>query len=135
MHFPSSGASGVFAACADAAESARKVFRPLLRLNISRQQLEEISRYLNGAVKEIPVLDALREHREEYIYYRTDHHWTTLVAWYAYEKAAEVMGVDQASGEPPLYKASDSFEGTLASRSGYRVPADEIQIFWQQEQI
>ena len=27
----------------------------------------------------------LGDHKEEYIYYRTDHHWTTLGAWYAYE--------------------------------------------------
>ena len=32
-----------------------------------------------------PVLDA---HKEEEIYYRTDHHWTTLGAWYAYEHSA-----------------------------------------------
>lgn len=118
----------------DAAGVRPEGLPPFAPVENQREQLEEISRYLNGAVKEIPVLDALREHREEYIYYRTDHHWTTLGAWYAYEKAAEVMGLAPVSGEPPLYKASDSFEGTLASRSGYRVPADEIQIFWQQEQ-
>lgn len=27
----------------------------------------------------------LAEHKDEYIYYRTDHHWTTLGAWYAYQ--------------------------------------------------
>lgn len=118
----------------DAAGVRPEGLPPFAPVENQREQLEEISRYLNGAVKEIPVLDALREHREEYIYYRTDHHWTTLGAWYAYEKAAEVMGLAPVSGEPPLYKASDSFEGTLASRSGYHVPADEIQIFWQQEQ-
>ena len=53
-------------------ESARKVFRPLLPVENQREQLEEISRYLNGAVKEIPVFhDALREHREEYMPIRT----------------------------------------------------------------
>lgn len=118
----------------DAAGVSPEGLPPFAPVEAQKEQLEEISRYLNGAVKEIPVWDVLREHREEYIYYRTDHHWTTLGAWYACEKAVEVMGLNPVEGEPPLYTASDSFEGTLASRSGYRVPADEIQIFWPGEQ-
>ena len=35
-----------------------------------------------------PVLDA---HKEEEIYYRTDHHWTTLGAWYAYEQYTKAL--------------------------------------------
>ena len=31
----------------------------------------------------------LAEHKDEYIYYRTDHHWTTLGTWYAYQAWAE----------------------------------------------
>ena len=34
----------------------------------------------------IDVLPALTEHKEEYLYYRTDHHWTTLGAYYAYQQ-------------------------------------------------
>lgn len=29
--------------------------------------------------------ETLGSHAEEYIFYRTDHHWTDLGAWYAYE--------------------------------------------------
>ena len=35
----------------------------------------------------------LRRHREEYIYYRTDHHWTMLGAYYAYETWAKEQGL------------------------------------------
>ena len=41
---------------------------------------------VKGEIGEEHVIDlfpTLREHREEYIYYRTDHHWTTLGAYYA----------------------------------------------------
>ena len=31
----------------------------------------------------IDVLPTLTEHKGEYLYYRTDHHWTTLGAYYA----------------------------------------------------
>lgn len=39
-----------------------------------------------------PVWENLRAHREEYIYYRTDHHWTMLGAYYAYEAWARSRG-------------------------------------------
>lgn len=32
----------------------------------------------------LDLTDCLRAHQNEYIYYRTDHHWTTLGAYYAY---------------------------------------------------
>ena len=41
----------------------------------------------------IDVLPALTEHKEEYLYYRTDHHWTTLGAYYAYQQFCETLGL------------------------------------------
>lgn len=35
-------------------------------------------------VETIDILSTLKEHKDEYIYYKTDHHWTTLGAYYAY---------------------------------------------------
>ena len=35
----------------------------------------------------VDVRSALAAHSNEYIYYRTDHHWTSLGAWYAFEEA------------------------------------------------
>ena len=28
----------------------------------------------------------LNQHKNEYIYYKTDHHWTTLGAYYVYQQ-------------------------------------------------
>lgn len=42
--------------------------------------------------------DAMQSHQNEYIYYRTDHHWTTLGAYYAYKEWAEKSG--QAATKP-----------------------------------
>lgn len=38
----------------------------------------------NSGVKAVPIFDTLKSHRDEYIYFRTDHHWTALGAYYAY---------------------------------------------------
>ena len=45
------------------------------------------------AVQFLRVTDALRAHKDEYLYYRTDHHWTTLGAYYAYEQFCEAQGL------------------------------------------
>lgn len=39
----------------------------------------------------------LREHRDEYIYFRTDHHWTADGAYYSYCRLAEAAGKTPAS--------------------------------------
>lgn len=41
--------------------------------------------------------DALAAHRDEYIYFRTDHHWTALGAYYAYTAFCQAMDLDVVS--------------------------------------
>ncbi len=41
----------------------------------------------------VPVLDTLRSHNSEYLYFYTDHHWTALGAYYAYVELCKAMGV------------------------------------------
>ena len=48
----------------------------------------------NSNVKNIDIYDVLASHKDEYIYFRTDHHWTGLGAYYAYNAWAQVKGVD-----------------------------------------
>ena len=49
------------------------------------------------------------------------------------------MGLPGAENgeEKKLYPVSDSFQGTLAARSGYRVPDDTIEVYWpdQEEEL
>lgn len=72
----------------------------------------------------------LEEHREEQIYYRTDHHWTTLGAFYGYQQWTQVMDYPPRNFDPQdLETVSDSFLGTLHSRLNLPMKADEIQIF------
>ena len=70
-----------------------------------------------------PVLDA---HKEEEIYYRTDHHWTTQGAFYVFQDAAKTLGIDEdVSGSFVSYTVTDQFIGVLASTSG--VGLDEYE--------
>lgn len=126
----------------DAASVQREKLPAYAPVADQAEQLEEIRSYLEkkeNPVTEIPLYEMLREHREESLYYRTDHHWTTLGARYAYQSAAGQMGLPGAENgeEKKLYPVSDSFQGTLAARSGYRVPDDTIEVYWpdQKEEL
>ncbi|MCQ2405891.1 MAG: DHHW family protein [Oscillospiraceae bacterium] len=57
---------------------------------------------------------------DEYIFYNTDHHWTTLGAYYAYDALGQYLGYGAkplASYSPELL--SDGFLGTSHSSSGF----------------
>lgn len=73
----------------------------------------------------------LNAHKDEYIYYRTDHHWTTLGAYYAYAALMEGMGLEPM----PLSSfdravVSEEFFGTTFSSSGVRwLEPDTMEFF------
>ncbi|MBR5407525.1 MAG: hypothetical protein IK111_07760 [Lachnospiraceae bacterium] len=48
----------------------------------------------NDNVSTVDLYGILTEHSDEYIYYRTDHHWTTRGAYYGYLGLCEDMGLD-----------------------------------------
>lgn len=73
----------------------------------------------------INLTDRMNDHKEEYIYYGTDHHWTTLGAYYGYLEWAENMGVTPVSYNAE--RVSDSFLGTLHSKTNLQVEPDVIE--------
>ena len=47
---------------------------------------------MDKRVNTVNVFDALSTHKKEYIYFRTDHHWTQLGAYYGYQEYCKSMG-------------------------------------------
>ena len=47
---------------------------------------------MDKRVNPVNVFDALSAHKKEYIYFRTDHHWTQLGAYYGYQEYCKSMG-------------------------------------------
>ncbi len=83
----------------------------------------------------IDVMSVLRQHASEDIYYRTDHHWTTLGAYYGYLAWAEAMGEEPYPYEPESrLTVSEDFLGTLHSKINIPWRADSICIFPQTTQ-
>lgn len=79
----------------------------------------------------INVYDRLKSHSDEYIYYRTDHHWTTLGAYYGYQEWKKKMGgMALVTFDPAeMMTVTDEFLGTLHSRINLPWKEDIIQIF------
>lgn len=99
-----------------------------------RDQAADIADFtsrLSGNVTQIDVSQTLRDHRlDEQMYYRTDHHWTTLAAYYAFLEAAKTLGIDSSTVSYDRYTVSTDFVGTMASMSGYGASRkDAVEIF------
>ena len=77
--------------------------------------------------KVIELENELSKHSDEYIYYRTDHHWTTLGAYYAYDALSKELG----------YKSVDinSLESKSVSKSFLGSTYDKIQIKTKPDEI
>jgi len=97
--------------------------------------------YLEQIAKSLPEgvwLDGasvLRAHRSEEIYYRTDHHWKTLAAFYVYQAWAERQGYSIPElTDYEIQTVTDRFEGTVQSKLGIGMAGDTIELFFPLKQ-
>ena len=79
----------------------------------------------------IDIASALGAHKDEYIFYRTDHHWTSLGAYYGYTSLCEALGLPAPSlASYDRQTVSESFYGTTYSSSGFSwVRPDVMETF------
>lgn len=75
----------------------------------------------------IDVLSVLNQHKDEYIYYKTDHHYTTLGAYYAYRQWIDKLKMSPNSlNDFTVRELTDQFYGTIQSKLNYESGADMI---------
>ena len=87
--------------------------------------------YSRTAARTVDLLSVLSAHSGEELYYRTDHHWTSLGAYYGYTALMEAMGMEaEPLNEDAKVTVTDSFYGTIFSSSGVRwVAPDHIDRY------
>ena len=91
------------------------------------QQIYQTLREADDQLEIVDFSDALSQHKDEYIYYRTDHHWTTLGAYYAYVAYCEQKGLTPVSLEELKENKVEDFYGTFYSKAKRpSQPADTI---------
>lgn len=96
-----------------------------------QKYLDNYSNKLNSNINFVDTYTTLLEHKNEDLFYRSDHHWTTLGAFYSYQKLAENMDLNaKDSDDYDIELVTNSFEGALASKSGYKTKQkDRIKVY------
>ena len=75
-----------------------------------RQLFSMVERQLGDTVTWVDTYSILNKYKSEKIYYKTDHHWTTQGAFYAFQGAAASLGIEgDVSGNYVSYTVTDSF--------------------------
>lgn len=93
-------------------------------INIMKEKLDK-------KVYFVPTYEKLNSKKHEYIYYKTDHHWTTTGAYYGYETLGKYMGFTPIKKDYfNIKNLSNNFLGSLYSKGGFRnIKPDTIQSF------
>ncbi len=113
--------------------SAGEIYKDLLPQGAvwSSQAAVIRSVYEKASMDTAELLTTLSDRKDEYIFYRTDHHWTSLGAFYAYQTLGKNLGYEPH--EITYYTpetVSESFCGTAYSSSGFFwVKPDSMQRF------
>lgn len=95
------------------------------------QMISMVKNEMGDSVSWISAVSVLNKHKSEKIYYKTDHHWTSLGAFYVFQEAAPALGISEdVSDDYVSYTVTDDFNGVLASKSGVGLDEKEqIDIY------
>ena len=85
--------------------------------SVSQVKIQEyINSRLDPQVVAVDTVNALIDHNDEYIYFRTDHHWTALGAYYSYRAICESVGLEPVDIETLEPWDQGTFRGSLYGR-------------------
>ena len=89
--------------------------------------LKEVQNALSEPVSFVDFKEVLRAHEAEYTYYKTDHHWTSLGAYYAYAELMQTLSLTpQVLDTLQKQVVSSSFQGSDYDKLQLGTTADEI---------
>lgn len=95
-----------------------------------RDLISDFYSRLDKTLKTVDLADTFESKKDEDLYYRTDHHWTSTGAFYAFADLAEAMKLKFTTDSYDKILVSEDFYGTLASKVGfYDGSGDEIQAY------
>ena len=82
-----------------------------------KEFIDTLYSYLSDDVKCVNSYVELKKHKQEYIQFNTDHHWTGLGAYYAYQAFCKSADVEPIPIERMTRKVIPGFLGTLYYRT------------------
>lgn len=113
------------------AVSIKKAYLPKYAVTLNQnKQIDNIYSKLDDSIVKIDLRNTLKKHKDEYLYYKTDHHWTSLASYYAYQDIAKAFNLETTKkSDYTIYPVTTNFEGTLANKTGSVNIKDEIDIY------
>ena len=98
--------------------------------NVDQQPyIEEIFASLDSA-QGLDVSDTLSKHSDQYIYYRTDHHYTTYGAYLVYCEHMKQIGLEPVSLDKLSAHEVEAFYGTHYSKTKYHAAKPDIITYY-----
>lgn len=107
-----------------------KDYLPTLAVSYNEDKLYKKLEKFIPAESIIDVRDILAKYTDEYIYYRTDHHWTTYGAWYAYHAYCESAGYAPSSQQSDLKESYTHFLGSTYAKVNAGGREDRISLYY-----
>ncbi len=86
-----------------------------------KKAIDYMHSLMSPNVSKIDVYSTLLSHKDEYIYFRTDHHWTALGAYYAYCDLMSAKGVAPTELSDFKEYKFEGFLGSFYAESGQKV--------------
>ena len=75
--------------------------------------IEHCYENMDERIVTVDAYSALKKHKDEYIYFRTDHHWTQLGAYYAYTAFCKATGLEAVELDQFNTGSYEGFLGTM----------------------
>lgn len=88
-----------------------------------KEIIDYVNSRLDSRVKTVDMYSSIQNHKDEYVYFRTDHHWTQLGAYYGYEALCSAADISAADKNSFPKEDISSFLGSLYTQTA----AEELQ--------
>lgn len=86
---------------------------------------------MSSDIVKVDTVSALIEHNDEYIYFRTDHHWTALGAYYSYVAVCEAIGMEPVDINDLEVWNQGTFRGSMYGKASrpYKLTLDTVDAY------
>lgn len=105
---------------------SNELYAPTRFYTGQKRATELVNSNLSEKVIPIPAIDNLVNHGAEKIYFSTDHHWTHLGAYYAWETFAQLKGFNPINLNELQRADTDAFSGSYVQRMTEHLVPDEL---------
>lgn len=100
--------------------------------NMESRYIENFYLGLNENINKVDLINPLKLVNNEYIFYKTDHHWTTLGAYYAYKEIVkEFDKVPYDKDKFNIETVSEEFLGTLYSKGNFFYSKEDSMVLFE----